>query len=950
MKNSPAMCLRALVPCLLLAMLLLQSASVRAQQAIFTYTATPASQCAPVTLTFQNTSTGNPVAYNWDFGDGRTSHATAPQITYTNSGTYRVTLVAQYTNGSSTVWKEVIVGSTPAVTFSANITSHCKAYNPVFTDATPGGISRTWDFGDGTAAVTTTAMTVPHSYTREGAFDVTLSVTNSEGCTQTLTQKAMINIAYPVVEMSAPTAGCVPLTAALNANATNIINDPVSAYTWNFGDNKTATTSIPTTTHLYSNTGTYDVTLTATTQQGCIVTRTFDNQVQAGNPPTQVSFTASPLITCAGDPVRMLATASNANTYRWDFGDGTTEETTENDIRHTFSDNGILTINMQAGNNGCYTTSAPVAVEVNGPVARFSFVRSCNNKNQFTFTNTSKGITANTIYEWDFGDESPLENTRDATHTYTQPGNYTVRLTIKENGTACNSTALNSLYAFTASFDNGVKTICRGTEITYKVLNVPAVLVAEYIWTFGDGTVVHTQQPDYPKRWDITGSYADQLEIRYKDVAYCTDVITKPDRVEVIAPIANFSLVHNACANQPVTFNNTSQTSPNIPFTNWKWELGNEITSSVQIPLPTSYSSSGDYLVKLIVTDARNCMDSITQPITVRPTPFVHASTQDDMICEGNRTTLHALTDAAIQWLNSSDISCSSCISPQVWPVTDTRYKVQATNVYGCSVMDSVDLKVVPKVHLTVRTDTAVCKGSSVQLSAAGAKNYSWTPVDFLTNNLIANPITTPEEDMVYTVTGSNDPACPSESLPVRVSVKNLPTVSAGLPQLITVGSTVKLNTTYSMDVIKWDWYPTDYLDCPTCPSVNAAVRKPISYSVTVTNTEGCTRSAVVDVDLICSHDVVFIPNTFSPNGDGQNDIFYPRGKGINFIKSFRIFNRWGQEVFRREKFNIDDISAGWNGTYKGVAQPADVYIYFLEAFCDTQEFFQLQGNVTLLR
>lgn len=944
------MCLRALPPCLLLAMGLLQSAIVKAQQAVFTYTAVPASQCAPVTLTFQNTSTGNPVGYTWDFGDGRTSHTAAPQITYTTSGTFRVTLVAQYENGTSTVWKEVIVGNSPAVTFSANMTSHCKPYNPVFTDATVGAVSRTWDFGDGTAPVTTTAATMPHSYTREGIFDVTLHVTNSDGCTQSLTKKEMIRIAFPEVDISTPIAGCAPLNTTLNATSGNLINDPVSSYAWDFGDNNTLTTTVPVATHLYPNTGTYDITLTATTQQGCMVTRTFPAQVRTGKPPTQVSFTASPLITCAGEPVRLLANAVDADTYRWDFGDGATAEGIENDIRHTFIDNGILTVNMQAGNNGCYTSSAPVAVEVNGPVARFSFTRSCDNKNQFTFTNTSKSMTANTTYEWDFGDESPLVSTRDAIHTYTQPGEYTVRLTIRENGTSCNSTALHTLYAFTAAFDNGVRTICRGTEITYKVLNIPAVLVDEYIWTFGDGTVVHTTQPDLPKRWETTGIFSDQLEIRYKDAAYCTDVIHKPAAVEVIAPRADFSLASSTCANQPVTFSNISQTSPNIPFTNWEWQLGNGTASSLQVPVPASYSSSGDYQVKLIVTDARNCVDSITKAITINPTPFVHAAARDAMICEGNRTTLDAISDAAVHWLPASDISCNDCISPQVWPVTDTRYKVRSTNAYGCTVIDSIDVKVVPKVQLSVRPDTAVCIGSSVKLSAAGAKNYSWTPVNYLTNNLIADPVTTPTEEIVYTVTGSNDPGCPSQSLQVKVGVKARPTVSAGPSQLITVGSTVKLNATSSTDVIKWDWSPTDYLDCTTCPSVNAAVRKPISYAVTATNQEGCTQSAVVAVDLICDHDVIFIPNTFSPNGDGQNDIFYPRGKGINFIKSFRIFNRWGQEVFRREKFNIDDISAGWNGTYKGVAQPADVYIYFLEAFCDTQEFFQLQGNVTLLR
>jgi gliding motility-associated-like protein len=150
--------------------------------------------------------------------------------------------------------------------------------------------------------------------------------------------------------------------------------------------------------------------------------------------------------------------------------------------------------------------------------------------------------------------------------------------------------------------------------------------------------------------------------------------------------------------------------------------------------------------------------------------------------------------------------------------------------------------------------------------------------------------------------------------------------------------------------VIKYAWTPTDYLDNPNSPYVTAAVRKSMTYSVTGTNQYGCTKSDVLNIDLVCNSDVMYIPNTFSPNGDGMNEIFYVRGKGISFIKSFRLFNRWGQEVFHREHINIDDIAAGWNGNFNGKPQPPGVYIYFIEAYCDTNEFFQLKGNVTLLR
>jgi gliding motility-associated-like protein len=105
-----------------------------------------------------------------------------------------------------------------------------------------------------------------------------------------------------------------------------------------------------------------------------------------------------------------------------------------------------------------------------------------------------------------------------------------------------------------------------------------------------------------------------------------------------------------------------------------------------------------------------------------------------------------------------------------------------------------------------------------------------------------------------------------------------------------------------------------------------------------------------VNIKLVCESGAVFLPNTFTPNGDGQNDIFYVRGRGIKTIKVFRIFNRWGQQVFERSNLNTEDPASGWNGTFHGAALPPDVFIYYAEMVCDTNETFVLKGNVTLLK
>lgn len=935
-------------------LVLLQANSLLAQKADFTYTASPGSLCTPVTLTLKNTSTGTPLSYNWDFGDGRTSHDANPQVTYTNGGPKKITLEAVYKvtggNVTSTYWRDLVVGATPVVDFSADVTKSCKVYTANFTDATPGAASRTWDFGDGTIITTSNAY-APHQYTRAGKYDVTLTVTNSNGCTGTLKKEAYIDISLPEIIMTDPQAGCVPFKAVFNATSTNGINDPVVSWAWTFGDGNTGSSNDGYTTHAYTQTGTYNVGVTVTTQSQCVVTTSFDKFVHAGNPPSNVSFTVTPNSTCVGDPVRLLADADYADTYSWDFGDGQTATGSNNDIRHSFNANGSLTVQMKAGSNGCFTTAPPATVNVTGPVSQFSVVRDCTDKSKFIFTNNSIGAGPNSTYQWDFGDNSPLVNTMDAVHNYTTPGKYTVRLTIGEIGNNCSHSSFQTVYYFRADFTAGVNSICRSSKATYEVLNVPLELVSNYSWQFGDGTVFTTTDQTYIKTWATAGTFDNQLTIHYKDPAYCDDIVYKPADINIMAPQADFTTGPVTCAGQPVSFINTTITSPNIPIADWYWDLGNGQSSTAKTPPGMKYSTSGGQAVKLVITDARNCRDSISKTITIHPTPVINASASQPKICEGNSVNLNALSDGTVQWLTNEAISCIFCTDPVATPLVTTRYRVQASNGYGCTVYDSADITVVPKVNLTVSNDTIACYGTSVQLKAAGATFYNWTPVTGLTNNTIANPVTTPIADMTYQVTGTNDPICPmSAPLTVQVAVKPVPQVSAGKDQTVMVGDVVKLMASGSPDIVKWKWSPEDYLDNPNSVYVTAAIRKPITYSITGTNQFGCTKSDIVNIDLVCNTDVVFVPNTFSPNGDGQNDIFYPRGKGVSMIKSFRIFNRWGQEVYHREKINIDDISSGWNGSFNGKPQPSDVYIYFIEAYCDTNEFFQLKGNVTLLR
>lgn len=95
---------------------------------------------------------------------------------------------------------------------------------------------------------------------------------------------------------------------------------------------------------------------------------------------------------------------------------------------------------------------------------------------------------------------------------------------------------------------------------------------------------------------------------------------------------------------------------------------------------------------------------------------------------------------------------------------------------------------------------------------------------------------------------------------------------------------------------------------------------------------------------------MVFIPNSFTPNGDGKNDVFYPRGQGLKVIKTFRIYNRWGELLFEKDNFNLNDEQYGWDGSYKGDIPKPDVYVYLIEAVCYTGDDVFIKGDVTIIR
>ncbi|MEO6917329.1 MAG: gliding motility-associated C-terminal domain-containing protein, partial [Chitinophagaceae bacterium] len=139
-------------------------------------------------------------------------------------------------------------------------------------------------------------------------------------------------------------------------------------------------------------------------------------------------------------------------------------------------------------------------------------------------------------------------------------------------------------------------------------------------------------------------------------------------------------------------------------------------------------------------------------------------------------------------------------------------------------------------------------------------------------------------------------------------------------------------------------------LSCTDCATPYANPKLTTKYKVSVVDSNGCKNSRDITVSVVCNTNNYFVPNTFTPNGDGVNDVFYPRGTGVARVQSMRIFNRWGQMLFERRNFAANSAADGWNGTFNGKLADPDAYVYAIEFICDNGLIIPFKGNVTLIR
>ncbi len=445
---------------------------------------------------------------------------------------------------------------------------------------------------------------------------------------------------------------------------------------------------------------------------------------------------------------------------------------------------------------------------------------------------------------------------------------------------------------------SGTQTICAGTEDTLR-----ATGGITYTWGNGATTSTIIISPDSSALYKVSvsnGPCSVKDSINVKVFQFPVPIISKADTL---------------CLGKSVNVSASGGT-------NYTW-LPSAGLSNANIPSPVATPTSTTEYTVTISNGPCSAKDSVD--IIVHPVPIPTIS-PEQKICSGNSATLSVSGGAQYIWNNGG--TTSTII---VNPLTNITYSVSVSNGF-CSATDSVKVLVYSYPIAVITNNQYICSGNSTSLSVSGGMQYIWSNGD--TSSTIS---VSPSLAKIYSVTLYDGPCSVKDS--VTVFVNPLPIANACCDTSIMYGQNVQLT---SSGGITYNWLPASGLNCSNCFNPIASPPATTIYTLTVVSDSGCSASTTITIAVSCG--TVFIPEAFSPNGDGQNDNLYVRGDCIETL-DFTVFDRWGNVVFKTNNKSIP-----WNGIYKGEPMSTGSYAYSLNATLYDGTTVTKKGNVVLVR
>ncbi|RYZ21745.1 MAG: PKD domain-containing protein [Chitinophagaceae bacterium] len=829
--------------------------------------------------------------WHWSFGDGRTSTDMNPVIWYTTPGRYIIKhwVISAIGCVSDTTRDTVIIVPPPVARFTVNALRCERDTLRAVSTSTPGSGSITqykWEVNGAPAGTASALAYLPAS---AGNYTVKLEVSSNINCEDDTVVVVTVH-PKPVPDFTLPNV-CLPAGSASFTNTSGIAGGTTGSltYQWNFGNGNTAATVNGSTT--YSATGPFNVTLTATSANGCAEDTTKVLNTVYAEP--SAAFTMNAREVCLGSAFTFTdassAPASTVTTWEWSFGDGTFS--TDQNPSKTYAAPGTYTVRLRVTSAiGCVSAYRDTTVTVNRlPTAAFTTSAVLCAERAITFTDGSAANSGSLQgWSWDFGDGSAVQAGQGPhQHVYATAGNYGVTLTVTTNK-GCTTTLTDTVRVHhrpRAGFlipQNCLADPFSQFNDTSSVAAPDAI--TGWSWNFGDNLAnpassnFSTQQ-NPRHRYTVVGPYQATLEVVTN--FGCRDTIRQDLFVSNTSPVPVLTVLRDTvCSNDSLRIRDSS----------WV-DIGNIVRLEIW------WDASDPASVQTVLNPVRNAVYAHRYP------EFFNPATRDLNIklvaFSGN--TCGVDTTAPLRLLATPDVRFA--------PLTDVCANVAPFTFNQGSVTNSA---VVP--GQPAYSGTGVSTAGLFDPRAAGIGTH----------------------DITYTFRGDN--GCSNDSVHT-IEVFAIPAADAGPDKFILEGGVDSLLGSGTGTNVRYLWFPARFLNIDTVahPAVRPADDQ--LYTLTVTSEDGCFATDQVFVKMLR---LPSIPNVFTPNGDGVNDRWV-----INHLESYpgatvEVYNRYGQIVYRSVNYTTP-----WDGMMNGQLLPTGTYYYIINPKNGRK---QMTGFVDLIR
>ncbi len=640
--------------------------------------------------------------------------------------------------------------------------------------------------------------------------------------------------------------------------------------------------------------------------------------------PTQLSYTANFVnILCNGaNDGSITITPSGGNpgySYQWNPALGNTASATGLAA-------GNYSVTVFDSHNCTVTVSSAITEPAALTISIAKTDASCDASLDGTATATVNGGTTNYVYEWNGTAGNSLISNLDN-------GNHTLLVTDANNCTVTSNFVIDTLYVLhiaTTSTNASCFGVYDGTT-TSLVLNGTAPYV--YLWTPSNQSIATATGLS-------AGNYSVDVTDNRNCTATATAIVTEPTQI-----VLSFNHTDPLCTGiSNGTAEVTASGGSGTYSYDWAFLPGTPDNSSLNnIP-------AGVYNVT--VTDVSNC--SVQGSVTLANPPSLNAQ----LINKTEITCANAM-DGSVEvsvsggtppisflWDNSSSSAIQNNLAPG-------NYTVTVADNNGCDTSLNIAFVAPPLISVSVlNVDSVSCPdytNGRIQISGSGGTpgnpvpyEYSIDGTTFHSNDLFENL-----SAGVYSLKIRDSEGCTKDTTvfiyePVKPDLSISPQDSTiKLGQSITLVSNVNHYT--AADVNFYSWSPVTGLNCSDCSSPLAAPYTYTIYTLTVNYLSDCSVSQSITVYVGDGEDF-YAPNAFSPNGDGNNDVFTMYGFGLSKL-NLKIFNRWGEKIF-----DSQNQWQGWDGTYKGDLQNPGVYTYYAQGIYLNGRTKEKTGTVTLIR